>query len=78
MQLHLVCSYFGSCKNLTVKYKVNENGKDKEMIKYSLFSLLRTTAFFLCLFFGLVLNHSTLSATAVYETYKMPIVKEYN
>ena len=77
MQLHLVCSYFGSCKNLIVKYKVNENGKDKEMIKY-LFSLLRTTAFFLCLFFGLVLNHSTLSATAAYETYKMPIVKECN
>ena len=48
------------------------------MLKYLLFSLLRTTAFSKCLFFGLVLNHHTLAATALDETYSMPIVKKYN
>ena len=48
------------------------------MFKYLLFSLLIITAFFQHLFFGLVFNHRTLSETALYETYNMPIVKKYN
>ena len=47
------------------------------MFKYLLLSLLRTTAFFQHLFFGFVFNHRTLAATALYETYNLPIVKKY-
>ena len=46
------------------------------MLKYSLFSLLRITAFFQRLFFSLVLNHRTLAATALYEIYNMPIIEK--
>ena len=48
------------------------------MFKYLLFSLLRAADFFQRLFFGLILNYLTLAATALYETYNIPIVKKYS
>ena len=48
------------------------------MFKYLLFSLLRAADFFKRLFFGLILNYLTLAATALYETYNIPIVKKYS
>ena len=48
------------------------------MFKYSLLSLLSGAFFPHCLSIGLVLNRRTLAATALYETYNIPIVKKYS
>ena len=48
------------------------------MFKYSLLSFLRAAVFSHRLSVGLVLNRRTLAATALYETYNIPIVKKYN
>ena len=46
------------------------------MFNYSLFSLLRGAVFPLSV--GLVLNRRTLAATALCETYNIPVVKKYS
>ena len=48
------------------------------MFNYSLFSLLRGAVFPHCLSVGLVLNRRTLAATALCETYNIPVVKKYS
>ena len=48
------------------------------MFKYSLLSFLRAAVFSHHHSDGLVLNRRTLAATALYETYNIPIVKKYN
>ena len=48
------------------------------MFKYSLFTFLRAAVLSHRLSVGLVLNRRTLAATALYETYNIPIVKKYN
>ena len=79
MYSHLVCSYIGPCKNLTVKNtKPKGKEKDKEMFKYLLFSFLSGAVFFHRLSIGLVLNRRNLAAAALYETYNIPIVKKHN
>ena len=52
--------------------------KDKEMLKYSLFSFLSGAIFSHRLPMGLVLNRRTLVAAAFCETYNIRIVKKYN
>ena len=79
MYSHLVCSYIGSCKNLTVKYKAKRKRKRQGNC-----SSIRYLVFKVVLFFphrlsiGLVLNRRTLAAAALYETCNIPIVKKYN
>ena len=46
------------------------------MFNYSLFSLLRGAVFPHRLSFGLVLNRRALAATALSETYNIPVVKK--
>ena len=65
-------------KILQLNAKPKGKEKDKEMFKYSLLSLLSGAFFPHCLSIGLVLNRRTLAATALYETYNIPIVKKYS
>ena len=52
--------------------------KDKEIVKYLLLCFLNGAFFSHCLSIDLVLNRRTLAATALYETYNIPVVKKYN
>ena len=52
--------------------------KDKEMFKYLLLCFLNGAFFSHCLSIDLALNRRTLAATALYETYNIPVVKKYN
>ena len=80
MYSHLVCSDISSFKNIIAKYKVKKKRiKQGEVQVFLIYSLLKATGFFFYpLSVGLVLNRCTLAATALYETYNIPIVKRYN
>ena len=78
MYSHLVCSYIGSCKNLIVKYKVKRKRKRQGNVLILVIWFVKWCCFSHLLSIGLVLNRRTLAATALYETYNIPIVKKYN
>ena len=78
MYSHLVCSYIGSCKNLIVKYKVKRKRKRQGNVQVFVIYFVKLSSgavFSHRLSISLVLNRRTLAATALYETYNIPIVK---
>ena len=77
MYAYVVSSCISTCKHFIVSTKSKEKYKNMEMLKYSLFSLLRTAIFFFQpLSLDLVLNRRTMLARALYETYTILIVKK--
>ena len=80
MYSHLACSYIGSSKNL-VKYKVKRKRKRQGNVQVFVIYFVKLSSgavFSHRLSISLVLNRRTLAATALYETYNIPIVKKCN